>query len=57
MDVTDRQTLRLKRLLDLAKREGDFLWIGRLTWGLEGNRYGPKDQGQWKPKLKEDWDD
>lgn len=57
MDVTDRQTLRLKRLLDLAVREGDFLWIRRLTWGLEANRFGPKDQGQWKPRLKEDWND
>lgn len=37
MNIPDRQTLRLKRLLDLAKREGDFLWISRLTWGLEAN--------------------
>lgn len=44
---------RLEHQIDRAKRRGDtanYIWLVQIR---DGSLYGPKDQGQWKPDMKE----
>ncbi len=51
------QLRRLEAELARAVRRKDTDTYAALLRVRDGALHGRKDQGQWKPRLKEDWND